>query len=626
MIRFITPRFILAVLLILASPILRAADGDLLEPGQAFRYTAKLVDSKTIEAQFRIVDGYYLYRDKIKFAADAVKLGKPSFPAPKVKIDEIMGREEIYPADFTVRIPISSAKPGQHFTLTANYQGCAGQFGVCFPPIETVLQFDIPAATKAEPPAAKPEARPKTETKPALEPIQAAPAPAVAAPQPAPNQANNLDTSDSSQITRLLRGGNFWLIVAGFFGAGLLLSLTPCVFPMIPILSGIIVGQGHHVTKSKGFMLSLAYVLGMAITYALAGVAAGLSGTLISNALQNPWALGTGAAIFIALALSMFGFYELQVPNFLQSRFTEASNRQQGGSLAGVFVMGAISALIVGPCVAAPLAGALLYIGQSGDVVLGGVALFFLALGMGVPLLLVGLSAGALLPRAGGWMEAVKKFFGVLLLGVAVWLISPLIPDIVQMLLWAALLIISGVYMRAMDPLATDAGGWHRFWKGIGIIALIAGVSLLLGALGGSRDPLQPLSVFKGGMAAAAQTEAKLNFQRVKNVTELDAAIKQAAGKPVMLDFYADWCVSCKEFEHYTFSDPRIQARLKDATLLQVDVTGNTDDDKALLKRFSLFGPPGIIFFDPQGKEQTFRVVGYEAPEKFLASLNKALP
>lgn len=629
MIRFITPRFILAALLILASPILKAADGDLLEPGQAFRYTAKLVDAKTIEAQFRVVDGYYLYRDKIKFSADAVKLGKPDFPPPKVKIDEIMGREEIYPADFKVRIPISSAKPGQHFTLTANYQGCAGQFGVCFPPIETVLPLDIPAAAKTEPPAAKPEAKPKAETKPALEPIQAAPVaapPAASAPPVATALTGKQDTSDSSQITRLLRGGNFWLIVAGFFGAGLLLSLTPCVFPMIPILSGIIVGHGHHVTKSKGFMLSLAYVLGMAITYALAGVAAGLSGTLISNALQNPWALGTGAAIFIALAFSMFGFYELQVPSFLQSRFTDASNRQKGGSYAGVFTMGAISALIVGPCVAAPLAGALLYIGQTGNVVLGGVALFFLALGMGVPLLLVGLSAGALLPRAGGWMEAVKKFFGVLLLGVAVWLISPLIPDLAQMLLWAALLIISGVYMRAMDPLAADAGGWHRFWKGIGIITLIAGVSLLLGALGGSRDPLQPLSVFKGGMAAAAQTESKLNFQRVKNVAELDAAIKNAAGKPVMLDFYADWCVSCKEFEHYTFSDARIQARLKDATLLQVDVTGNTDDDKALLKRFSLFGPPGIIFFDPQGKEQTFRVVGYEPPEKFLASLNQALP
>ncbi len=621
-------RFILLSLLILASPILKAAESDLLEPEQAFRYTAHMVDAKTIEAQFRVADGYYLYRDKIKFAADPVKLGKPDFPPGKIKQDDIVGREEIYPGDFKVRIPVEASKPGQHFTLTASYQGCAGQFGICFPPIETKLQFDLPTAAKAAAEPERPKAAKKTESPVKLEPITPPTAPVAVMPAPqAVAAAPVQDTSDSGKIASLLKGGNFWLIIAGFFGAGLLLSLTPCVFPMIPILSGIIVGQGHRVTKGRGFMLSLAYVLGMAITYALAGVAAGMSGTLISNALQNPWALGTGAAIFVALAFSMFGFYELQLPSFLQSRFTEASNKQQGGKLTGVFIMGALSALIVGPCVAAPLAGALLYIGQSGDVVLGGIALFSLALGMGVPLLLVGLSAGALLPRAGGWMEAVKKFFGVLLLGVAVWLISPLIPDLMQMLVWAALLIISGVYLRAMDPLASDAGGWHRFWKGIGIITLVAGVSLLLGALGGSRDPLQPLSIFKGGTASAAQTEARLNFQRVRNVAELDAAVKAAAGRPAMLDFYADWCVSCKEFEHNTFSDPRIQARLKDVTLLQVDVTGNTDDDKALLKRFSLFGPPGIIFFDQSGKEQaSARVVGYEPPEKFLGSLSKVLP
>ncbi|MDR3394393.1 MAG: protein-disulfide reductase DsbD [Parasulfuritortus sp.] len=621
-------RFFLFSLLILASPILKAAESDLLEPEQAFRYTAHMVDAKTIEAQFRVADGYYLYRDKIKFAADTVKLGKPDFPPGKIKQDDIVGREEIYPGDFKVRIPVDAAKTGQHFTLTANYQGCAGQFGICFPPIETKLQLDVPAAAKAAATQAKPEPTKQTESPLKLEPIQSTPSPVTVATAPQATEPPPVqDTSDSGKITRLLKGGNFWLIIAGFFGAGLLLSLTPCVFPMIPILSGIIVGQGHRVTKGRGFMLSLAYVLGMAITYALAGVAAGMSGTLISNALQNPWALGTGAAIFVALAFSMFGFYELQLPSFLQSRFTEASNKQQGGKLTGVFIMGALSALIVGPCVAAPLAGALLYIGQSGDVVLGGIALFSLALGMGVPLLLVGLSAGALLPRAGGWMEAVKKFFGVLLLGVAVWLISPLIPDLMQMLVWAALLIISGVYLRAMDPLASDAGGWHRFWKGIGIITLVAGVSLLLGALGGSRDPLQPLSIFKGGTAAAAQAEPKLIFQRIKSVAELDAAVKAAAGRPAMLDFYADWCVSCKEFEHNTFSDPRVQARLKDVTLLQVDVTGNTDDDKALLKRFSLFGPPGIIFFDKSGKEQaSSRVVGYEPPEKFLGSLSKALP
>jgi thiol:disulfide interchange protein DsbD len=615
-------RFALFTLLFLASPILKAADGDLLEPEQAFRYTARMLDAKTIEAQFRVADGYYLYQDKIKFTADSVKLGKPDFPPAKIKQDDIVGREDIYPTDFKVKIPVEAAKPGQHFNLTATYQGCAGQFGICFPPIETKLPFDVPTAAKPEPASTQPatmHTEPVPTVAPLIKSVQSTPATTVA-PSPA-----GQDTSDSGEITRLLKGGNFWLIIASFFGAGLLLSLTPCIFPMIPILSGIIVGQGHHITKSRGFMLSLAYVLGMAVTYALAGVAAGMSGTLISNALQNPWALGTGAAIFIALAFSMFGFYELQLPSFLQSRFTEVSNKQQGGKLTGVFIMGALSALIVGPCVAAPLAGALLYIGQSGNVVLGGIALFSLALGMGVPLLLVGLSAGALLPRAGGWMEAVKKFFGFLLLAVAIWLVSPLIPDLAQMLTWAALLIISGVYLRAMDPLPADTGGWHRFWKGIGIIVLIAGISLLLGALGGSRNPLQPLSIFKGGTASAAQADTRLDFQRVRNVTELDAAVK-AAGQPVMLDFYADWCVSCKEFEHNTFSDPRVQARLKNVALLQVDVTGNTDDDKALLKRFSLFGPPGIVFFDKAGNQLAYRVAGYEPPDKFLDSLSKALP
>jgi thiol:disulfide interchange protein DsbD len=452
---------------------------------------------------------------------------------------------------------------------------------------------------------------------------------AASAPSPAspvPGAATGGDDSESGKIATLLEGGSFWMVVITFFGFGLLLSLTPCVFPMIPILSGIIVGQGHGVTKRRGFMLSLAYVLGMAITYALAGVAAGLSGTLISNTLQNAWALGAGAAIFVALAFSMFGFYELQLPSFLQSRFTEASNRIKGGNLIGVLMMGALSALIVGPCVAAPLAGALLYIGQTGDVVLGGVSLFSLALGMGVPLLLVGISAGALLPRAGAWMEAVKKFFGVLMIALAIWLISPLLSEIVHMLLWAALLVISGVFLKALEPLAVNAHGWVRFWKGIGILALVTGVALLLGALGGGRDVLQPLGVFKGGLPGAAQAEQHLAFKPVKSLAELDQAIQDAKGRYVMLDFYADWCVSCKEMERFTFSDPAVLARLKDVVLLQVDVTRNSADDKALLKRFSLFGPPGIIFFDKAGSEIGFRVVGYEAPEKFLASLDKALP
>ncbi len=480
--------------------------------------------------------------------------------------------------------------------LIAGHQGCSEK-GICYPPQETVLDVDL--------------------TAPAAAAASAATAPA------APAQA---DTSETGRIAQILQGGNFWVIIASFFGFGLLLSLTPCVFPMIPILSGIIVGRGQHMTKAKGFSLSLAYVLGMATTYAIVGIIAGLSGTLISNALQNPWALGTGAAIFVALALSMFGFYELQMPSFLQSRLTEASNKVPGGHFGGVFAMGALSALIVGPCVAAPLAGALLYISQTGDVVLGGVSLFSLALGMGVPLLAVGLSAGALLPRAGAWMEAVKKFFGVALLAVAIWLVSPLLSAVVNMALWAALLIISAMYLHALEPLAVNAKGFARFWKGVGVIFLVAGIALLLGALGGSRDLLQPLSVFQGGTGGTAQAATpQLPFKKVKNVAELDAALA-AAGKPVMLDFYADWCVSCKEMERFTFSDPRVQERLKDVVLLKADVTGNTAEDKALLARFKLFGPPGIIFFDANGQEVAYRVVGYEKTEQFLASIDKALP
>jgi thioredoxin:protein disulfide reductase len=397
---------------------------------------------------------------------------------------------------------------------------------------------------------------------------------------------------------------------------------------MVPILSGIIVGQKETVTKTKGFLLSGSYVVGMALTYALAGVAAAMSGTLLSNALQNPWALGAGAAIFVALALSMFGFYELQLPSALQSKMTEASNRFKGGHLVGVFLMGALSAVIIGPCVAPPLAGALAYIAQSNNMVLGFWALFSLAIGMGLPLLAVGVSAGALLPKAGGWMDGVKNFFGVAMLGVAIWLISPLLSDVLQMAMWAVLLIVSSMYLHALDPLPPHARGWHRLWKGVGVIALVAGGALLLGALGGSRDILQPLAVYKsvaGAGTAAAQESHGVPFQRVKNLPDFEARLQEASGRYVMLDFYADWCVSCKEMERFTFGDARVQARLKDVLLLQADVTANSAEDKELLKRFGLFGPPGIIFFDRQGRELGYRVIGYEPPEKFLAGLDQVL-
>jgi thiol:disulfide interchange protein DsbD len=390
---------------------------------------------------------------------------------------------------------------------------------------------------------------------------------------------------------------------------------------MIPILSGIIAGQGHKISRGRGFALSLTYVLGMAVTYAAAGVAAGMTGTLLSAALQSPWVLGAFALVFVVLSFSMFGFYELQLPTSLQSKLSEESGHLQGGRGIGVFAMGALSALIVGPCVAAPLAGALLYIGQTGDAVLGGTALFVMALGMGVPLLIVGLSAGTLLPRAGAWMEAVKKGFGVLLLATAVWLVSPVIPAVVQMLAWATLLIIPAIYLHALDPLPSNAKGWQRFWKGIGIVMLLTGAALLIGALAGGRDPLQPLAALRG-QAVAAETR-KLPFEPVVSLADLEAKI-MAAGQPVMLDFYADWCVSCKEMERFTFSDPAVQAKLAGFKLLKADVTANSADDKALLARFGLFGPPGILFFDKSGKEnKSVRIVGFMGAPEFIQTVNK---
>ena len=576
----------------------------LLPPDEAFLVAATLVDAQTVKLDFTPTADTYLYRDKLGWVVKApadVKVLRVDLPAGEVKNDlNFPAPMEVYHHDVAARLTLSRAlAAGETLVLEAGWQGCNEKVGVCYPPLKRDFTLGADAAT-----------------------------PAVSALAPEPGAAAAPE-SDTSRIARVLKDGSFWAVVATFFGFGLLLALTPCVFPMIPILSGIIAGQNRTMTKTHGFLLALAYVLGMAITYAMAGVAAALSGTLISNALQNPWALGIGAGIFVLLALSMFGFFELQLPSALQSKFSDASNKMKGGNFAGVFVMGALSAVIVGPCVAPPLAAALVFIAQTGNTLLGGIALFVLALGMGIPLLLVGLSAGALLPRAGGWMNAVKNFFGVLMLAIAIYLISPIIPAWVNMLLWALLLIASAIFLHALDPLPAQVSGWVRLWKGLGVVLLIGGLALLLGMLAGSRDLLQPLDVFKGGTggSALAAEQHGLKFEKVKDVAALDARLAQAKaeGRAVMLDFYADWCVSCKEMERFTFVDPKVQARLKDVVLLQADVTATSDADKALLKRFNLFGPPGLIFWNSTGEQSTYQVVGYEKPEKFLASLDAAL-
>ena len=586
---------------------LGAGAQELLEVEQAFKFSARALDARTVEVRFDIADGYYLYKDKFKYAVEpaAAKLGTPQYPQGKVKDDEFFGKVETFRDGIAIRLPVEAAEGVSDLKLTVTAQGCA-DIGVCYPP--TPQSARITLAALSTPVDAAGSALPGDRP-------QASSAAAPAAGQPSSGD-------ESSQLAHLLKNADFWLILTTFFGAGLLLALTPCVFPMIPILSGIIVGHGHNITKTHAFLLSLAYVLGMAVTYALAGVAAGLSGTLLSSALQNPWVLGAFALVFVALSLSMFGFYELQMPTLLQSKLSETASHQKGGSLAGVSAMGAVSAIIVGPCVAAPLAGALLYIAQTGDAVLGGTALFVMALGMGVPLLAVGLSARTFLPKAGPWMEAVKKFFGVMLLAVAIWMLSPVVPGVVAMLAWAALLIFSAMYLHALDPLPANAHGWQRFWKGVGVVALLTGASLLVGALAGSRDPLQPLAVLRGAVAAA---ENHVKFDRVRSVTELDARLKTAT-RPVMLDFYADWCVSCKEMEKFTFTDDQVASRMGQMLLLQADVTGNTEEDKQLLKRFKLFGPPGIIFFDQSGNEiEGQRVIGYQPADKFVLALDQAL-
>lgn len=610
-------RFLVALLCLIPLYAHAIAEDSLLDPQEAFKYSARVLDAQSIEARFQVAKDYHLYRDKVKFevTTKGVELGSVQLPPGKAEEDAIFGRTVVYRDEVRIKLPLNRIDPNiRQITLKVVSQGCADA-GVCYPPQTHESQLDLPVLPgKEEADASSQGGAPLLEEKTASDPGTVS----IKSTQ-----------SESTHIENLFEGGSFGLIVSFFFGAGLLLALTPCVFPMIPILSGIIAGQGQQLTKTRAFVLSLSYVLGMAITYALVGIAAGLSGSLLSAALQNPWVLGSFALVFVVLAFSMFGFYELQLPNAIQSKFSNASNKMKGGSTLGVFVMGALSAVIVGPCVAAPLAGALLYIGQTHNVWLGGSALFAMALGMGVPLILVGISAGALLPKAGGWMHTVKSFFGVLLLGVAIWLISPVIPDVLNMFLWAALLISSAIYLGAIDPLPAKAGGFAKFWKGVGIIALISGASILIGALSGGRNILQPLanlSVGVAGAASGANAHEAMKFVRVNNIADLENHIKQASGKHVMLDFYADWCVSCKEYEKFTFSDPRVKEKLATAVLLQVDVTANTDADKELLKRFSLFGPPGIIFFDKMGGEvKASRVVGYLPPDKFLDNLSTVI-
>jgi len=587
---------IIAALLLAAPGLWAASEDELLEPSKAFRFSAQVLDPSTVEVRYAIADGYYLYRERFRFAAEpaSVALGAPQFPKGEIHEDKFFGKQETYRREVRIRLPLE-AGGADRVKLLVTSQGCA-DIGVCYVPQEQGAELRM--ASLGGPPASIPRDDGRS----------------VSFPESAAGAVG-----DDVRYAGVLESGRLWLVVIVFFGAGLLLTFTPCVLPMIPILSGIIVGEGRRVTRRRALLVSLAYVLGMSATYTAIGVAAALSGSLLSAALQNAWVLGAFAAVFVLLALSMFGFYELQLPSGWHARLAEASNRLSGGHWGAIVLMGVLSAAIVSPCVAAPLAGALLYIGQSRDALLGGTALFSMALGMGTPLVLVGVSEGVLLPKSGHWMHAVKSFFGVLLLGVAIWVVAPVIPVAVQMALWAALLIGSGVFLRALDPLPSEASGWTRLWKAVGILAVLIGIAEGLGALSGTRDPLRPLA----GLVGESANARPLTFESVRTLDDLNVRLRNAG--PAMLDFYAEWCVACKEMERFTFGDPQVQARLAGMTLLRVDVTANTAEDKILLKRFRLFGPPGIVLFDANGREiEGLRVVGYQSPGRFLRSLDLA--
>ncbi|MDZ4348883.1 MAG: protein-disulfide reductase DsbD [Xanthomonadaceae bacterium] len=566
-----------------------------LPPEQAFGFEAIAVSPGSLLLRFAPASGYYLYRDRSSFAIEGadIDMGEPAWPPATSHFDDHFGDVAVYFDEVEVPLAVIrlAAGPAQTARLTATFQGCQTD-GICYPPMTRAIDVVLPAAMATDV------------------------GPAMAAPQA------GAELAEDSRLAAALGGPDTAWTLLMFFGFGLLLAFTPCVFPMVPILSGIIAGAGDISTR-RAFTLSLVYVLAMALVFTLAGVIAGLLGANLAAAFQQPWILTAFALLFVALAFSMFGFYELQLPTSWQTRLAELSNKQSGGSLIGVAIMGVLSALIVGPCVAPPLAAAVLYISQSRDPILGGLALFSLALGMGAPLLLFGTAAGRWLPRAGAWMDAVKAVFGVTFLGLAIWMLDRFLDPVWIMAMVGALLVGCAVYLRALEPIEPGASGWKRLWKALGLMLLLAGAAQLIGAMAGGRDLFQPL---KGVFGGGAVVEAKLNFAKVKSIDDLQTAIAaaNAAGKPVMFDFYADWCVACKEMEKYTFTKPEVHAALADFVLLKADVTANDDIDQALMKHFGIIGPPATLWFGLDGVEQRgLRLIGFENAPKFVDRVGK---
>ncbi|MDH0864001.1 protein-disulfide reductase DsbD [Mitsuaria sp. GD03876] len=631
----------------------RAADDPaFLDPAQAFAGQARLEDAAPgartpgpLVIAFDVARGYHLYRERFAIESGGAALPAPSLPAGKAEFDPNFNKTmTLWAGAIRVVQPLPAGPVPA--TLTVRYQGCADR-GLCYPPQQALVHLErggdglLKARWEAQPDALSapideaPKAAATAATGSRAAPASgssstsatAATTSSTTAASAAPSTATATDAAPVDRSAAALQSGNLLRVLGMFLLGGLLLSFTPCVLPMLPILSSIIVGQGAPVSRSRGFTLALAYSMGMATVYTAAGIVAGLLGAGFAAALQNPWVLGAFALLLSTLALSMFGVWEFQMPGFIQERVNNASNRLKGGRHVGVFLMGGLSALLVGPCVAAPLAGALVYISQTRDVVLGGSALFALACGMSVPLLLLGLSAGTLLPRAGRWMEHVKTFFGLVLIAVALWLVSPVLPTGVLMFLIGAAALVAAICLGAFES------GRPRLLKAGGALVALWSVAMIGGALSGGDSVLMPLRHLARGAGAdlpMASAEAASRpatapaFERITTLAQLDAALA-ATDRPVMLDFYADWCVACKEMEHLTFADPAIAARLRQARLLQADVTANSAEAKALLKRFQLFGPPGILFFDASGRElPAARTIGFLPAEEFAARLDRA--
>ena len=568
--------------------------GEPLPPEQAFKFSVDALDSTNLIAKWEIADGYYLYHDKFSIDMQGADFGDIQFPSGKMKDDPIFGKVETHRKLVELQIPILNVK-ADSVEFQAAWQGCWDQ-GVCYPPQKFSGKVKLPALSAVK----------QTTTASST-----------------PNTSTEL--SETDQIAALLQQDNILWVLASFFGFGLLLSFTPCVFPMIPILSGIIVGQKEEVSTSRALIMSIVFVLAMSAAYSGAGVLAGYFGENLQVAFQTPWVLALFSAVFVALAFSMFGYFDIQLPMSLQNKISSLSNSQKGGNLIGVAIMGFLSALIVGPCVAPPLAGALIYIGQTGDAVLGGLSLFVMSLGMGAPLIAVGAGVSKL-PRAGGWMDKVKYVFGILMLAVAIYLIDRVISDMVSLILWASLLTIAPIAMGALNSQDGSSTPWQRIFKAIGLIIMGYGFLIWLLVARGGGDMLAPLSGWNMGSSnsAAQVQETKIVFEKIKTSAELDTVLANAKknNQIVMFDFYADWCVSCIEMEKFTFSDADVVQATSSFVNIKADVTKNDEFDKELMSRFGIIGPPALLFFKDGIEVKAKRVVGFMKSGKFITHIS----